>query len=86
MPEKQKIILTLDCRGQYGITGKNGEVIHDVDPDLAARMERSGHARISNLWDAAKSETITPSPTRLTTTLVGGQVTDHKTTKSPNKK
>lgn len=72
---KQKIILTLDCRGQYGITGKNGEVIHDVDPDLAARMERSGHARISNLWDAAKSETITPSP-----------ITTSPITKSPNKK
>lgn len=71
--EKQKVILTLDCRGQYGITGKNGDVLHDVDPDLAKRMERSGHARIATLWDAAavtSTETVTKSPI----------------TKSPNKK
>lgn len=68
-----KVILTLDCTGQYGITGKNGDVLHEVDPALAERMQRSGHARIATLWDAAAAtptETVTKSPI----------------TKSPNKK
>jgi len=68
-----KVILTLDCRGQYGITGKNGDVLHEVDEALAERMQRSGHARIVTLWDAAAAthpETVTKSPI----------------TKSPNKK
>ena len=57
-----KVILTLDCTGQYGITGKNGDVLHEVDTALAERMTRSGHARIVNLWDAALAtkETTTP--------------------------
>jgi len=64
---KQKIILTLDCRGQYGITGKNGDVLHEVDEALAERMQRSGHARIATLWDAAAAtptETVTKSPNK----------------------
>ena len=63
-----KVILTLDCTGQYGITGKNGDVLHEIDETLAERMQRSGHARIANLWDTAAAatpeKTITKSPNK----------------------
>lgn len=62
-----KVILTLDLTGQYGITGKNGEVLHEVDQDLAERMQRSGHARIATMWDAAAADPAPKTPVTKTT-------------------
>jgi hypothetical protein len=40
-----RIILD-DGADAYDLQGRNGTVLHQIDPDLATRMVRSGHAVI----------------------------------------
>jgi hypothetical protein len=37
-------LLLNDGADAYGLRGKNGDILHSIDPDLAERMVRSGHA------------------------------------------
>jgi hypothetical protein len=66
-------IIIDDGADAYGLQGRNGTILHDIDADLAHRMVDSGHAVIV---DTILKHTTTTPPT-------SSKTPKHQNTKKP---